>query len=211
MLVGFRGSAKDAESAGSAGADLVIVEARDLEGKASAANNTVLGAWAKSIAPDKAKELRGNGADFLAFEPDSTPAASLLDEELGYVLVLPKDPEELFLRSLDALTLDAIYIERISVPLTVMEQIDLARVGQLSRKPLIAQVQADISGEDLQCLRAAGVVAVLTEGTADGVTKLKTSVAALPARKTRREDRTVVSLPHGSVPSQDHDDDDDDD
>jgi hypothetical protein len=58
------------------------------------------------------------------------------------------------------------------------------------------------------CLRAAGVVAVLT--STSGVSALKESVAALPPRKARREERAVVSLPRGQAASNDHDDDDDD-
>jgi hypothetical protein len=49
-------------------------------------------------------------------------------------------------------------------------------------------------------------VAVLTS---DGVETLKAAVAALPARKTRREERAVVSLPRGQAPAAPEEEDDD--
>jgi hypothetical protein len=155
------------------------------------------------------KELRGAGLDFLAFEADSTPAAALLDEDGGYVLVLKDEPNELFLRSLEPLSVEAIYLTDVPSPLSVKDQIDLGRVGMLARKPLLCRVKDDVSQEELQCLRQAGVVGVVG-GSAEAAGRLKDAVAALPPRRPRRgEDRPVVSLPRGQVPQEGEDDDDD--
>jgi hypothetical protein len=216
MLVGFRGPVAGLASA-SANADLLLIEvsARDLDAAKvkemrSMANDLPLGVLPAPAPAIKPKEMRAAGIDFLAFEPDSTPASVLLDEDMGYVLILPDQPDDtardLFLRSLDSLSLEALYLDGVPSPLTVSEQIALGRVGLITRKPLISRVQPDISSEDLQCLRAAGVVALVVD-SADGVTKLKESVAALPARRQRKDDRPVVALPRGQAPQEDDDDD----
>jgi hypothetical protein len=75
---------------------------------------------------------------------------------------------------------------------------------------MICETAAGASADDLQCLRAAGVVGVMTE--AGGIAKLKETVKSLPQRKNRRDERAVVSLPRGqAAASNDEDDDDDDD
>jgi hypothetical protein len=66
-----------------------------------------------------------------------------------------------------------------------------------------------VSAEDLRCLRAAGCSVVIATGP-EAAKSLKETVAALPPRKTRREESRMVALPTGTIPH-DHDDDDDDD
>jgi hypothetical protein len=89
----------------------------------------------------------------------------------------------------------------------VAAQIELNRIAGLARKPLLCQLGAVLDKDDLQSLRAAGAVGLLT--SAANVAALKDAVAALPPRRQRRDDRPVVSLPRGQAPAE-HDDDDDD-
>jgi hypothetical protein len=213
MVVG--GVAKPGESLAAykdAGVDLVVVDARGSAASAASASaegsGLILGLLAGSIDAEEASSLKTAGFDFLIFDAESTPASALLDEDVGYVLALPGQPDELFLRSLESLSLDAVYLESLPSPLTVARQLDLNRIGLFGRKPLICHTQAGVSAEDLRCLRAAGAGVVLASGV-DAAKALKEAVAALPARKTRREEGRVVSLPTGSA-MHDHDDDDDD-
>jgi hypothetical protein len=213
LLVLFLGPASSAEAAREAGADVLLVDGRtqDLKGADAkkardAAGDATLGVWARSPGADAAKDLADNGVDFLLFDPESTPAAALLQENLGYVLALPEAPEELFLRSLDSLTLDAVFLESVPSPLTVSRQIEIGRIGGLARKPLLAQVTADASKEDLECLR--GVVGVVVTGGVEVVSRVRDTVVALPPRRHRREERPVVSLPRGQAVTEDDDDDD---
>ena len=71
------------------------------------------------------KLLKAAGLDFLAFEAEHTPASALLDGDVGYVLIVPANPEELFLRSLEPLNLEALFLHDVPQPLTVAKQIDL--------------------------------------------------------------------------------------
>jgi hypothetical protein len=225
MLVGFLGPAADVVKARDAGADVLIVDARPSGGlsKLLGASNELpadafkvdttqvqspAGAYAD---PDAGgvKALKDKGFDFIVFEPSATPAAALLDEDLGYVLALPASPEELFLRSLGPLQLEAVYFGDIPSPLTVARQIEVMRAASLAGKPLLMHVPADVTSEDLQCLRGAGVVGLVVD-SADAVTRVKETVAAMPARKIRRDEaRTVVSLPRGQAPAEENEDDDD--
>jgi hypothetical protein len=224
MLVGFLGPAADLTKARDAGAELLIVDAQPGGLGRLLGASPELPADAFKADPSKAqapggiftdpdvagaKALKERGFDFIIFEPNATPAAATLDEELGYVLALSSH-DEAFLRSLGALQLDAIYYGDMPSPLTVGKQLEIMRTASLAGKPLLVRVAADVSNEDLQCLRGAGVVAVLV-AAADAVTKVKETVAALPARKTRKDEaRPVVSLPRGGA-TEEHDHDDDDD
>jgi hypothetical protein len=215
MLVGAIVDASGVAAAGQAGAEVIVVEAGslspdDVKKAREAAGDAVLGARTAVADSDGAKALREAGLDFLLIDADTTPASALLDDDLGYALALPAAPEELFLRSLDALSLEALYLAAVPSPLTVAGQIELGRVAGLGRKPLISKTASSASKDDLQCLRAASVAVVVTDVA--GVAALKETVASLPPRRGRREDqRTVVTLPHGNSGSHEHEDDDDDD
>jgi hypothetical protein len=213
MLVGYFGPQADVSRAREAGADFVLVDGRDGNADVAtardAAGDLPLGGWVTAQDSAAARALRESGLDFLVVGEDS-PAASLLDDDLGYVLALPSQPEETFLRSLEPLSLEALLLHNIPSPLTVAGELELSRTGGLARRPMICETAAGASADDLQCLRAAGVVGVMTE--AGGVAKLKETVKSLPQRKNRREERAVVSLPRGqAAASNDEDDDDDDD
>ncbi|HEX5139321.1 MAG TPA: hypothetical protein VFX19_00125 [Dehalococcoidia bacterium] len=213
LLVGTNVAMATVGEAKTAGADVILVEANsltpdDVKKAREAAGDAVLGAKTAVSTSEEAKALREAGLDFLLVEAETTAAAALLDDDLGYALALPEQPEELFLRSLDSLNLEALYLASTPSPLTVAGQIELGRVAGLGRKPLLSRVAAGASKDDLQCLRAAGVVAVITDVA--GLGQLKETVASLPPRRNKREDRAVVSLPRGNVTPEADDDDDDD-
>jgi hypothetical protein len=210
MLVGYFGPEGDVAKALAAGADFVLVDGRsgsvDAAKLRSAAGDLPLGAWTTAADSAAAKALREGGIDFLVVAEDS-PAASLLDEDLGYVLALPSQPEELFLRSLEPLSLEALLLHNIPSPLTVAGELELSRTGGLARRPMLCETAAGASLDDLQCLRAAGVAGVMTD--VGGLAQLKETVKSLPQRKARRDERAVVSLPRGNAPAAEDDDDDD--
>jgi hypothetical protein len=185
------------------------VSAGDVSAAKAANGNAVVGAWPGDPSPAKVTDLIGAGVDFIVFAPDTTPAASLLDESIGYVIALPADPSDDFLRSIEPLTLDAGLLAELPQPLTVSAQLAVARNGQLARKALAAPVDASISAQDLECLRGAGV-AVLVTTDAGAVAGLVDAVSKLPPRRRRRDERPTVSLPRANAIAEDGDDEDDD-
>jgi hypothetical protein len=172
-----------------------------------AAPDAVLGAFASRMDSAAVKALKEAGLDFLLVS-ESTPAAALLDDDLGYALDLPNQPEEIFLRSLAPLSFEALYLTKTPSPLTVAGQIELSRVASLAGKPLLTRADATANADELRCLRSVGVVGLMTDAT--GVAALKETVKSLPPRRGKREERAVVSLPHAAGVSHDDDDDDDD-
>ena len=213
MLVGAIVDADGVSAAAEAGADVVLLQASgalsaDAVKKArEAAPGVVIGAMASVADSEAAKALKDAGLDFLIVT-DSTPAAALLEDDLGYAFDLPNQPEELFLRSLGPMSFEALYLAETPSPLTVAGQIGLSRIAALAGKPLLTKAPGSASKDDLRCLRSVGVAGVMTE--ASDVAALKETVKSLPPRRGKREERAVVSLPHGSVGGHDHDDDDDD-
>jgi len=206
MVVGGLAAAnEDLKTYKDAGADVVVIDARagvpseaDLKKLTTAADGVVIGLLAAKIDAGQAAAAAAAGVDFLIFDAETTPAAALLDEQTGYVLALPGQPDEAYLRTLEALSLDGVYLDSLPSPLTVARQLDLGRISLFARKPLVCHVQEAISPEDLRCLRAAGGAVVLAAGSA-AVKSLKETVAALPPRKARREEGRVVSLPRGAM------------
>jgi hypothetical protein len=217
LLVGVMTPAAGVKAAWEKGADIVIVDARtgtlsaaDVKKAAEGNSQAPLGAWQANPSRELAAELQKAGLDFLLLSADATPAETLLVEDLGFVLALPEEPEELFLRALEGLNLDGLLLNRVPSPLTVAGQLDLNKISMLGRRPLVCEVPASASKSDLECLRAAGCAMVLVS-SADAVTAVKETVVSLPApRRPRREERPVVSLPRQQAPAE-HDEDDDDD
>ncbi len=211
MLVGLISTAAAVE-----GADVLLLElsafSREKIATArTAAGSAALGVRIASVDAAGARAAKAAGADFLLVEADATPAAALLEEDLGYVLALPSQMDDAFLRSLEALNLEALYLDSVPSPLTIARQIELNRIAMLGRKPLVCKVAASATKEELQCLRNAGCAAVLTAGAPADAAKLRETVMSLPPRRQRREDRPVVSLPRGRAAAAADDDDDDDD
>jgi hypothetical protein len=185
MLVGFLGPAGDVAAAKTAEADFLIVEsageAPDGAVLRTAAGDLPLAVASKIDSLDGAKSLQAAGVDALLVWDD--------------------------MRGIDSLNLEAVVLEKLPSPFTLGAQMQVSRIAGLAHKPLICLAPNGLNQEELQCLRSAGAVAVLT-GAAQ-VAALKQAVAAMPPRKQRRDERPVVSLPRGQVPSDNHDDDDD--
>jgi hypothetical protein len=217
MLVGVITPATGVKAAWEKGADIVIVDARtgtlsaaDVKKAAEGNSQAPLGAWQSNPGRELAAELQKAGLDFLLLTADATPAETLLVEDLGFVLALPEEPEELFLRALEGLNLDGLLLNRVPSPLTVAGQLDLNKISMLGRRPLVCEVPASASKSDLECLRAAGCAMVLVPSV-DTVTAVKETVMSLPPpRRPRREERPVVSLPRQQAPAEPDEDDDDD-
>lgn len=188
MVLG--GTAKDAGGAADlakAGADVIVLDQRSGVSQApTGLGDIALGAAISGKTAGEAAAAKAAGFDFVVFDPDEAAATALLEEEIGYVLVLPDDLAEPDLRTLEAFQLDAVDVGAVHGSLTVRRQIALRRIFATTRKPLAAGVPADISLEDLQVLRDTNVVVVMAT-TADAVVALRKAIDALPPRKARRD------------------------
>lgn len=204
VLAGIAKNAGDAAELARRGADAVIVTSpRPAEGKQG---EVITGAAISG--DDDARAYREGGFDFVVFDPDRTSSTAVLEEEVGYVLSLPKDVTDVELRAIEGFRLDAIDVGAVERSLTVRRQIDLRRIFALAHKPLLARVPADIDVRALQALRDTNVLVVAAEG-ADNVERLRKTIDALPPRSKRREDgdRPSPLVPAAAAAGDDDDDD----
>ncbi|HLE02594.1 MAG TPA: hypothetical protein VI877_03790, partial [Dehalococcoidia bacterium] len=163
-------------------------------------------------AADRFKKL---GADFLVLGMEAD-AAILLKEDLGFVLAIEEetpdgslqDPEgmpDTLLRTLEALPLDGLLLSLPSGPLTLRRQLELRRLGLLSRQTILIAAAESPSSEDLQGLREAGImgIALLIDqaGKEKGLDVLRQAVDSLPPRRPRREEKPTAILPFPAQPS----------
>jgi len=170
------------------------------------------GAFVAGTAANEAKTYRDAGFDFVVFDPDRAAAIALLEEEIGYVMVLPPDLTDSETRALETFHLDAIDVGAIDGPLTVRKQIDLRRLFAMVRKPLMAAVAGDIPLIELQALRDTNVVVAVADN-ADAVERLRKTIDALPLRSHRKdEERPTPLVPRTTaaeeVEEHDHDHED---
>ena len=212
VLLGIAKDAGDAAELVKRGADAVMLGKSGKEPSGDGAKKSgdaITGAWLDAKA--NAKTLKEAGYDFVAFDPDSTPSTAVLEENIGYVMALPKDATEIDLRAIESFQLDAIDVGAVGGALTVRKQIDLRRVFALTRKPLMAGVPADVSVDMLQALRDTNVIVISAEG-ADNVERLRKTIDALPPRTRRREegDRQTPLVPRPTAGDGDEEDDDHD-
>jgi hypothetical protein len=161
-------------------------------------------------APEAAKGL---GLDYLRIEDHDTPAAVLLDEEVGFVLSIDDDVTDTFLRTLESMPLDALYAGELSQPFTLRRQLELRRIAGLAHKPLILRARDTFSSRDLECLRDSGVAAMLLEGgrgSEERLAAMRRSVEAMrPRRRGRNERETTATLPSVAHSPEEADDEDD--
>lgn len=181
------------------GADAVIVDLTRSSGappRPVAADGSIVGAFIGARAEGESAACKEAGYDFVVFDPEVATATALMEENIGYVLVLPQDLSDADVRTLEGLQLDAIDVGPIDRALTVRRQLDLRRVFGMTRKPLMARLRADVSGAELQALRDTNVVVIVAD-SADAVDRLRKTIDALPPRRRRKEseDRPTPLVP----------------
>jgi NAD(P)H-dependent flavin oxidoreductase YrpB (nitropropane dioxygenase family) len=207
--------ANKAEEAARKGADALIVDAADagkVKDFAKKAPGTLLGVRPQNSSRDTIASLREAGADFVVLAAESALAEALLEEDVGFVLTAAGQAEDTRLRLLGDLGLDAVITPVQDGVLTIERLLDLRRVSVLSRTPLLVEVSADSEASRLHALRESGVAGVIVDGSTLGkLSRLKETIAALPPRGHKRQERGEAVLPSAaSVAYTDHDNEDDD-
>lgn len=214
VLAGMAKDARDGAELGRRGADVVVLGAANAPAKPDAARelkDVPVGVWIAGSADNESQACREAGCDFVVFDPDRASATALLDEGIGYVMRMPGDLSDSDIRALEGFGLDALEVGAIKGTLTVRRQMELRRLTAMTRKPLMAEIQASLSVTELQALRDAGVAVVITQG-ADNVEKLRKAIDALPPRSRRRdgEERPVPLVPQAATGAEEDDEHDHD-
>jgi len=179
---------------------------------AEAAGEVPLGLWPEEVDAKGVAALVEAGADFLVFQAESTPATALLEDKLGYVLVLKEEQDDTYLRVLESVALDAILLDGWSGPLTLRKQLELRRVAGLTRKPLMLPVSLPIESGELECLRDAGVSVVAVDGSDKTVAEMPSLVSTidtLRGPRRHRETALEVLLPQAAEMAAEEEEDED--
>lgn len=197
------------------GADAVIIE-RAGEGKVrdqrEKAKGLALGVSPQGAERQDVSKLREAGADFVVLNFESALAEALLEEKIGFVLNLDGEMDDTTLRLLGDLGLDALVAPEPDGVLTIARLLGLRRIASLARTPLLVESSVDIDASRLQALRESGVAGVIVDSSSIGkLGRLRETIAALPARGRKREERAEATLPSPALGGASSDEDDDDD
>ena len=217
MLAGV--AARDEAAAKSllaAGADLVLIRAKDAAGalkalKSVATDKTCVGVQVSALDAAGAEALHKAHCDFVVSPLESTAAAALDPDTMGHVLVGSSALEDTTLRALGPLGLDALYVELEAGAMTLASQLGLVRMSSFASTALLVAVNADIPIAELRVLRDSGVVAVIApEGTTPQ--QLEALIANLkavpPPKKNKREGAEMAIVPSAASRSSDDEEDD---
>jgi hypothetical protein len=186
------------------GADSVLLclakpAEKEVKKAVEAAGETPCGVWPEGLDGEAVSRLMAAGVDYLVFGAENTPAPVLLEEKAGYVLVLEEELSDTYLRTVDLLPLDAVFLPQGRGALSVRSQMELRRIAWLTRKPVMLPVSLPAGSAELECLRDSGVTLLLVDGgqkgTLEGLPALRQAIEGLPAPRRRREERMGAVLP----------------
>ena len=207
--------ANKAEEAAKKGGDAVIIDGGDagkVKDFAKKAPGLILGVRPQKPEREHITSLREAGADFVVLDAESAMADALLEENIGFILLVRSDADDTRLRLLSDLNLDAIVPPSPDGALTIERLLELRRFSALGRTPLLVEVSGDAESSSVQALRESGVAGVIIEGSSLGkLEKLRAAIGAMPPRGRKPDERREVSIPAPAIAGHDHDDDDFDD
>ncbi len=205
--------------AAAAGADVLMLQGkpgdRDVSDAVEAAGERPCGVMLSDTSLEALPRLRESKVDFIVVGA-SAPAAALNEGELAVVLHLREDLTDMQLRSLEAWSIDAIFLDREIMPATILRLLEVQRVSGLARKPLIVELPGETKQDDLLALREAGVALLAIDmkdrSAIDSLKRLRATVDGLPRQKPRKDDKREAVLPSGGAGSaSEHGEEEDDD
>ena len=208
---------KAAAEATEAGADAVLLtgspDGKELTKAVSAAGDSPVGVALDDASADQLASLKDAKIDFVMLQTKA-PASALLDKEFGRVLGVSADLSDVQLRTLEALSINAVSVDQMDAPLTIERQLELRRVSGLARKPLLLPITADAGEEELLSLREAGVALLAVDmgaGGVDALRRLRKVVDKLPQRRHERDESSVTLPAHAGAHGHDEEAEEDDD
>ena len=136
----------------SGGESLTDAVAASLEGK-------LWGAGMSGFGEETIQTLKTQGCDFLVFEPGSTSATAIGDDDLGSFIVVPQDLDRDTARAIRAIEVTGAFLasDMVGRPVTVQGLIDLQKVRALIDGPFVTIAPDAPSPSDLAALNEAGV------------------------------------------------------
>ena len=164
--------------------------------------DTPWGVMLPEVTADAIGCMREKGCDFIALSAGGVHLDSLKDEELGRVMMTPRDLSTEQAHSLGDLPIDAVLLaEPLSPPLTLQALMDLSALrGEIAKSALVL-LSGVPSAWEVECLRDIGVDGVVMDTAHAGAAELealKQHILALPRRRPRG-DRAAPSISQPAV------------
>ncbi len=148
------------------------------------------------------EEITAAGADFLFFQAEDMPLSLAEDEKTGKVLMTGLLPGDGWVRSLNKLPIDALFISEQALGdgvFTWRQLITCRYFSDMVAKPVLVPVPVDVKEAELQAIWDAGVDGVVVgieAGTPeDRLSKIRKMIDGLTPPSKRREKGITVLLP----------------
>lgn len=188
---------------------------------AEVAKDATWGVRSDQVTAEQVKSLKEQGCDFIVLASTEVLLEALQGEEMGRVLLLPKDLKEELGRTIEGAPVDFVMgADPASSPLTLQSLLDIAALRWMVNKPFLLPVSGAPTVWELECLRDMGVDGLVLLSDTAGAESLQTlhdRLRDVPPKRPAKNDRAVALLPQlpGSdprrvVPEPDLPDEDDD-
>jgi hypothetical protein len=187
-----------------ADAGLILDEgpnARIVRQMVEAMGDIPLGVFVKGMSEEKVDELASLGCDFVVFDI-SIPAAVVKKEELGKFLMIEPSLDQGFVRAINSLDVDGVFISsRNEDSFVAVEHLLVCRrFVEILEKPVIMALPSLVTKAELTSLWQVGIDGVVapSKQSVETLAELEKMIGDLPGRARGRRAKAGVKLPHYS-------------
>jgi hypothetical protein len=164
-----------------------------------AVGDVPLGVFVKGMSEEKINELASLGCDFVVFDI-RVPAVVLHKEEVGKFLMIEPSLDQGFVRAINSLEVDGVFISsRGEDSFVAVEHLLVCRrFVELLEKPVIMALPSLVTKAELTSLWQAGVDGVVAPSTqsVETLAELKKMIGDLPRGARGRRAKAGAMLPH---------------
>lgn len=173
----------------------------DFDSLSEALASVPWGVNSEDLDAETSDALVQKGCDFFLVTPDSATVEAAKDDRAAFILSLPTDAKDGFLRALEDLPIAAAFTSLADGgPLTLQSLINVASLRTMFDKYLFVQVPPDLSSKELESLLHVGVDALVVDAgnaSEDSLKTLKQRLIDLPRQRKPRSERASAVLPTG--------------
>lgn len=173
--------------------------ARIVRQMVEAVGDVPLGVSVKGMSEEKINELASLGCDFLVFDIKAA-AAVLHKEEVGKILMIESSLDQGFVRAINGLEVDGVFISSKGGDsfVAVEHLLVCRRFVELLEKPVIMALPSLVTKAELTSLGQVGVDGVVAPPTqsVEALAELKKMIGDLPRGARGRRAKAGVMLPH---------------
>jgi hypothetical protein len=201
LIAGLSGTqVKEAKIVADANAGLISGEgpnARIVKQMVEAMGDIPLGVFVKGMNEEKINEITSLGCDFVVFDIKAA-AAVLHKEEIGKFLMIEPSLDQGFVRAINSLEVDGVFISRGGDSFVAVEHLLVCRrFVELLEKPVIMTLPSSVTKAELISLWQAGVDGIVAPPTqpVEALAELKKMIGDLPRGARGRRAKADVKLP----------------